>query len=122
MDGSVWSVATAAVTTNMNNGDIWRAWIEYAGLTQTLQVWLSSTGVRPLAPLLAYNIDLLDILGTNEVFAGFTGGTAGGAGDHDILAWSLSSDNNSVPSPAPIWLCAATLTMLGYRAKRKAKA
>jgi len=119
INGSVWSVATAAFPTRMNDGDVFRAWIDYSGLNQTLEVRLALSGARPTDPLLAYQIDLLSVLGTDEVFAGFTGAEAGGIGTHDILSWTLSPLLNPVPAPATVWLLLPALGAFGYLSMRR---
>lgn len=107
VNGMIASLASVPVAQRMNDGDIWHAWIEYDGMTRLLQVWLSPFADRSDTALLSRNIDLASLLGGQEVYAGFTSGTAGGWGKHDILSWNL--DATGVPEPASIFLLGVSL-------------
>ncbi|MCG6942214.1 MAG: hypothetical protein LJE69_13295, partial [Thiohalocapsa sp.] len=89
LNGSLASVARAAVTTRMNDGDVWYAWIDYDGASGVLEARLSQTPLRPTAALVSYSMNLADVLGASHAYVGFTSGTALATGDHDIRAWKL---------------------------------
>ncbi|MFN5513876.1 MAG: lectin-like domain-containing protein [Cyanobacteriota bacterium] len=93
---SVNSVIAEPIEERLNNGEVWSAWVDYNGLTDQLEVRVDQTNVRPESPTLSYIIDLPSILGVSDVFFGFSSGTGGATGDHDILAWNLSVTNTFV--------------------------
>ena len=88
VNGDSTSVAVAPVPGLFNDGALWSAWIDYNGTT--LEVRVSNTGVRPAAPTLALAIDIPAILGAGKGYAGFTAGTGGATGNHDIVSWTLA--------------------------------
>jgi hypothetical protein len=81
----------AEVTKRMNDGDRWYVWVDFNGVTEILEVRLSLTPSRPTSALLSRSIDLVSILGTPNVYIGFTSGTGGAQGIHDILAWTFTN-------------------------------
>lgn len=93
LNGDVNSVARVNVTPDMNNGNIWSAWIDYNGVTDLLELRLAegSGASRPTSALLSYIVDLTTYLGTTNAFVGFTSGTGAAWGNHDILAWQFNS-------------------------------
>lgn len=78
-----------SVPGRFNDGILRYAWVDYDGTTDNLEVRLGNTAVRPVAPLLATNIDLTTVLGSTNAFVGFTSATGGGFGNHDILSWEF---------------------------------
>lgn len=99
LEGSVASVVQASVSGlgQLENGQAWYAWVDYDGLTDLLEVRLSTTNVRPAAALLSYTVDLVDVLGTDDAYIGFTSGTGGAGAKHDILGWEFRNDFDPVP-------------------------
>lgn len=95
-NGSVASVATANVTPAMNNGQVWHAWVDYDGATQTLEVRLSQSAARPAAPLLTRVMDLPAILEQPDAYVGFTAGTGCGGNYHDIRGWTFTNTYNPI--------------------------
>jgi hypothetical protein len=89
LNGDIDSVVKVPVTTRMNDGNIWYAWVDYDGATQTLEVRLAQTGTRPAAATASLVVDLAAQIRQPEAFVGFTSGTGGATGDHDIRAWKL---------------------------------
>jgi len=81
----------AAYATNsaMNDGHVWYAWIDYSGVRGLLEVRLSESPFRPPAATLAAIVNLPGILGTNNAYVGFTGGTGAGWNQQDILSWKF---------------------------------
>jgi Ca2+-binding RTX toxin-like protein len=85
LNGSMVSVTSQAVTTRLNNGNIWNVWVDYNGNSDLLEVRLSETNQRPTDAFLNYTVDLPAMLGNTDAFIGFTSGTASGKGSHDIV-------------------------------------
>ncbi len=77
------------------------SWIDYDGSTQTIEVRLNDSAVRPLTSVLSYRFDLGAVLGSQNAFVGFTSGTGGGAANHDLIAWEFSSASDPVVAAVP---------------------
>jgi len=86
--------------------EIHQAWIEYDGTT--MRVWLGDPGTRPETPLLTHTFDLGAILGTNQVYVGFTAGYASYFQYHEIVSWEFTS----VPAPSTLLLLGTGLMSL----------
>jgi PKD repeat protein len=80
-------LSVTASTNYLGDGNVWYAWIDYNGAARWLTVRLSETPVRPLAALLATQIDLPSILGSTNVYVGFTGATGAGWEQQDVVSW-----------------------------------
>lgn len=122
VNGSVNSVVLAEVTeADMNNGDIWSAWIDYNGATNLLEARLNRSGVRPAAAMLSLTRNLALDLGTTNAFVGFTSGTGAAFANHDVLSWTLN-DNFSpigqVPEPGSLVLLGTGLLLTRLMRKR----
>jgi hypothetical protein len=89
VNGNVNSVALKTVATSFKDGNVKYVWVDYDGISDSLQVRLSDSAIRPLAALLSHTIDLTSVLQVTSAFAGFTSGTGAGWGNHDILAWEF---------------------------------
>jgi glucose/arabinose dehydrogenase len=76
---------------DLNGGSLLTAWVDYNGLTNRLEVYLSTSTVRPTTPTLSLTLDLVPILG-GQAFVGFSAGTGGGFNAHDITSWTFASD------------------------------
>ena len=112
------SVAYYDVPTNLNNGNIWYTWIDFDGTSNLMEVRLSESDSIPAEAQLSYALDVSKILDTSNVFAGFTSGTGGGYGNHDILSWEFKV----VPIPSSFWLLSLGLIgIVGMRFKREEK-
>jgi hypothetical protein len=96
-----------SVPNRFNEGQIWHAWVDYNGNTDLLELRLAETSSRPATALLSEMVDLPSILGSTDVFAGFTSGTGSAVGNHDILSWEFRDDFSPIPEPA------ATAVLLG---------
>jgi hypothetical protein len=131
LNGNIDSVVQANVSTaggnRMNNGAIWSAWVDYNGVTDSLEVRLAqgAAALRPLDALLAYTVDLTGILQSTDAFVGFTSGTGSAYGNHDILAWQFNSayqpieDIGDVPEPGTLALVGVGLTGLMIRRRKQ---
>lgn len=123
--GSVASVATERVPTRLDNGNVWNAWIDYNG--STLEVRLSTNGLRPSSALLTHSINIASQLNGTTAFVGFTAGTGSAYADHDILNWAYSPSYvvggiSSVPEPGTYALLGlGSLLLLGARRFRRAR-
>lgn len=100
LNGSVNSVvSTPEIGPDFDDAAPWYAWVDYDGATDNLEVRWAQTAVRPVGAMLAHTVDLTTVLGTPNVFVGFTAGTGAGFGEHAILSWSFVND--FVPGGAP---------------------
>ena len=122
-NGSVDSTALAEVTeADMNNGNIWTAWIDYNSSTQLLEARLNQSGIRPANPILSLTKNLAADLGTTDAFIGFTSGTGAAFANHDVLSWTFINEFapiNNVPEPASWSLLAIGFAGLSAMRRRK---
>lgn len=113
-NGNLTSLVTANEATAFDNGGPWWAWIDYNGITDNLAVRWAQNTIRPTNAMLSYTLDLPAILGSSEVFVGFTSGTGGGFGEHNITSWNFENDFNQGGAPLPtVTPEPATLVLLG---------
>lgn len=124
LNGSLNSVAQLPVGTRMNNGNVWHSWVDYNGATDTLEVRLSTLGVRPLLADISFNVDLETVLGSPNAFIGFTSGTGAAGGDHDILQWEFRAEYNPIETGDPVpevhhYASALGALMVGAHALRR---
>jgi hypothetical protein len=123
LNGNMDSLVQAEVLEgDLNNGQIWTAWVDYNGLTDLLEVRLAlgAGAARPGTAYLSYTTDLVGILGTTDAFVGFTSGTGAAYANHDVLAWEFNSDFNPINDiPEPESLMLVSLGFLALAAKRR---
>ena len=84
------------VMDDMNNSNIWYAWIDYNGALSNLQIRVSETNSRPILPTLTNTVNLLDFLGQTNVYVGFTAGTGQNSNQQDILTWQINLNYNPI--------------------------
>lgn len=101
-NGDINSVARFNYPTRMNDGTTFFAWVDYNGATDDLEVRLSPTSARPVAPLLAQTVDLTTILGSTNAFVGFTAATGSGFGRHEILSWEFRNTFSPITEPTGV--------------------
>lgn len=129
VNGSMNSIVSSGfLSPDFDNGGYWWAWADYDGVTQRLDVRWSQTSSRPLAPMLsALGLDLPTILGSTNVYVGFTSGTGSGYGQHNIDSWNFvntfqeggAPDPTITPEPASFVLMLTGLGALGIGARRR---
>jgi Legume lectin domain len=130
LNGNLYSTAWTPVYPRMNNGGIWHSWVDYNGLSKLLEVRISTTENRPINPALSYVLDIASILKMPNAFMGFTSGTGGGMGVHDILSWDVKNQydpnfKNSlvtaeeVPEPISTLGTLTGLSLIGWIRRRK---
>jgi hypothetical protein len=107
-DGNVVDNYLTPVSPNFYDGNLWYAWIDYDGATDDLQVRVSEDPTRPVAPLInATGIDLVDYLGQDSAYVGFTSATGAGNENHDITSWAFNDTYQpiqSVPEASTTWV------------------
>ena len=125
LNGNVAAVVQKHVDDRMNNSQLWTSWVDYNGTT--LEVRLNETGSRPASPFLQLNVDLASVLGSADAFVGFTSGTGGAYGNHDIVIWTFDSEYNpfgSVPETGMtltlLSLSCSALAFFGRRPRARA--
>jgi hypothetical protein len=92
LNGVLSPVAQYNVPTRMNNGAIWYAWIDYIIYPiNSLQISISQDSIKPDKPQIIYPVNLSQILGTNQVYVGFTASTGNGKQTQDIISWQFTS-------------------------------
>lgn len=129
VNGSVTSIAsTGFLSPDFDNGSYWWAWVDYNGATQQLDVRWNSNSSRPVnAMLSALGLNLPAILGSPNVFVGFTAGTGAGYGEHNIDSWNFVNSFQSggappptvAPEPASMVLMLTGLSVVGLGVRRR---
>jgi len=96
------TVFTGLFPVDFDNGLPWYAWVDHDGVSQDLQVRWSQTPARPSGSMLSYTVDLLAILGSSDVYAGFTSGTGPASGSTTFCPGTSSTASSlTVQDQAP---------------------
>ena len=114
------SVVARQVTPLFNNGQVWSAWVDYDGITDTLEARVAqgASAARPDEAYLSYVVDLYEKSQHDDVYFGFTAATGSLRNHQDILRWELQTIPAPVPVPAPIVLFGTGALVLALRGKR----
>lgn len=94
-------MSTGQLTPDFDNGSVWFAWVDYDGTSQSLQARWSQSNVRPVGAMLSTTVNLAAVLGSPNVFVGFTSGTGAGWGEHNILSWNFVNRFSETGAPLP---------------------
>lgn len=120
-EGNIASLATGGEPVRLNNDEIWHAWVDYNGATQLLEARWSMDGVRPAPAGVSAVLDLVDILGQDSAYLGFTSGTGSAWGNHDILSWQYRAEYAPIPEPSSLALgCLGLLGLARLHRRRVA--
>lgn len=97
-NGSVTSLATANLTPDVDNGDVWSVWVDYDGSSKTLEVRAAPQIVdqpppsRPAtATVTRPSFDVATILSSTSPFFGFASSTGAASANHDVLRWDFTN-------------------------------
>jgi hypothetical protein len=127
LNGSVDSVVTKDISPNLDDGDVWSAWVDYNGATNQLEVRLSQDDVRPDQVFLSHTVNLASVLGSTDAFVGFTSGTGGAGADHDVFGFQFNDTfkpiepTKEVPEPITGLVLAAGMGGAALRRAKKSK-
>jgi hypothetical protein len=78
---------------NFVSDQVYNIWADYDGIT--LNVYISTTSIKPMIPIVSQTMDIPSIIGTNMAFVGFTASTGGSNVNHDILNWTYGQESNT---------------------------
>jgi hypothetical protein len=112
------------VATQFDNGTIWTGWIDYTGTDLNVYATDANTTVKPSTPLLSYAVNIPDVLGQSNAFAGFTSADGASSENTYLLDWTYfdffnptgtggGSSTPAVPLPSAACMGLATLGGLG---------
>jgi hypothetical protein len=111
------SLGAATSIPDLTDGAAHTARVRYR--PESFQVFLDDLA----RPVLEVPIDLAGLLGLRDgrAYAGFTGGTGDALENHDILAWTMTSETTAIPLPAALrpGIPALILAGVATRGRRK---
>lgn len=90
------------------------AWIDYNPVSSQLSVYLDTSAVKPLSPVMVANVNVFGVVGA-QAYVGFGAGNGGAFGSQDVLSWSF----NSAPVPEAGTASLLALGLLGLALKRR---
>jgi glucose/arabinose dehydrogenase len=93
-NGQTTSATAKAVNFDLNSGDLYTAWVEYDGLTNQMNVYLSNGTTKPATTVLTETIDLAAVVG-NQAYVGFTGATGTLAQRQTLSNWQFVSNERT---------------------------
>jgi len=97
-NGDVTSQGGAAnIPARMNDGTEKFVWVDFDGATKTLEVRYSTSSARPSSPTISKNLDLVAILGSPNVYVGFTAATGAAWEKHIIKSWQFTNTYAPIP-------------------------
>jgi hypothetical protein len=106
VNGDITSDPTATLygVLDLDNASVThRAWVDYNGVTDSLEVRVSDTATRPATAILTKAIDIPATLGgVTEAFVGFTSATGEAAATHDIVNWTLTNCYQPIDAPPTV--------------------
>lgn len=126
--GNVDSVVRINEPTRFNNGQLWNVWIDYDGLTDSLELRYGLGETRPEFSSLSYTTDLESVFGSSDLFVGFTSGTGAAGATHDITRFSFvntfqpieGTSTTAVSEPSLLGIMGLGLLLLARRSRIKA--
>jgi choice-of-anchor A domain-containing protein len=104
INGNLDSLVAYAYGVPWNNGGVHYAWIDFNGESQELQVRVSETSTRPTSAVITYSVDIASILGSSNVYVGFSAGTGGAWENHIINSWEFTNTYAPIVVP-PTAVC-----------------
>ena len=90
-NGNMTSVATETAPFQLNNGELYHAWVDYDGTKDLLEVRLDTSAQRPIKAVFTRTLDLPAIIGP-DVYVGFTAATGLCKEIHSIHSFFFNSD------------------------------
>jgi len=91
INGNMESASSVPYPTRWNDGNVHYAWVDYNGESQTLEVRASDSATRPTDAILTYSVNLVAILGTPNVYVGFSAGTGSANENHYVNGWTFTN-------------------------------
>lgn len=126
LNGNIGSVSLIQSPFDLDSGQDLTAWIDYNGVTQTLEVRFNDSNSRPMAALLSYNVDLASVVGNPQAYVGFTSGTGAAWANHDLVNWEFRDTfrpiGGGVPEPATWAMLVLGFGALGAAMRRRSLA
>ena len=106
-----------SVVPDLNSGSPVYAWVDYDGISNLLEVFVSSSSTKPVSPQLS-TIVIIPFFLDSTYYAGFSAGTGGLNNTHDIENWTFASYE---PSPVSVptineWGMIAFMLFAGFGA------
>jgi len=94
IDGDTSSLAVYSPAEVLNNSSTYYAWVDYNGLTDTVEVRFNTSNVRPASSILSHSLDLAANL-SSDVYVGFSAATGGCWETHTIQSFYFNNDTVS---------------------------